>query len=204
MGGTFLSLPSSYRDFFVRGLHDALSGHTSTSVAEAVRYGEQSRTKCIGLTIETRPDFCQACPAAATAARRVSGPAVARRTSAEIRCRGGQKRQLERQRWILHRICDCAMPARRFPTSRRCSRTAARASRWACRVSTRTSHATPIAGTPSALCAQRLRSPRTRDSRSSRTSCRTCPTLAGSATSSRSANFSRALRCGAAPLIALV
>jgi elongator complex protein 3 len=37
---------------------DALSGHTSTSVAEAVRYSEQSKTKCIGLTIETRPDYC--------------------------------------------------------------------------------------------------------------------------------------------------
>jgi elongator complex protein 3 len=27
-------------------------------VAEAVRYSEQSRTKCIGITIETRPDYC--------------------------------------------------------------------------------------------------------------------------------------------------
>lgn len=60
MGGTFMSLPSEYRDYFVRNLHDALSGHSSTDVGEAVRYSEQSRTKCIGLTIETRPDFCQA------------------------------------------------------------------------------------------------------------------------------------------------
>ncbi|GAB4818929.1 hypothetical protein N2152v2_005975 [Parachlorella kessleri] len=58
MGGTFMSLPTEYRDYFVRNLHDALSGHTSTDVDEAVRYSEQSRTKCIGLTIETRPDFC--------------------------------------------------------------------------------------------------------------------------------------------------
>jgi elongator complex protein 3 len=27
-------------------------------VEEAVRFGEQSRSKCIGLTIETRPDYC--------------------------------------------------------------------------------------------------------------------------------------------------
>ena len=27
MGGTFMSLPSDYRDFFVRNLHDALSGY---------------------------------------------------------------------------------------------------------------------------------------------------------------------------------
>eukprot|EP00823_Brevimastigomonas_motovehiculus_P006302 TRINITY_DN5194_c0_g1_i1.p1 TRINITY_DN5194_c0_g1~~TRINITY_DN5194_c0_g1_i1.p1 ORF type:complete len:574 (+),score=82.52 TRINITY_DN5194_c0_g1_i1:30-1724(+) len=59
MGGTFMSLSADYRDFFIRNLHDALSGHTSTSVGEAVRYSEQSKTKCIGITIETRPDFCQ-------------------------------------------------------------------------------------------------------------------------------------------------
>jgi len=58
MGGTFLSLDNEYRDYFVRNLHDALSGHTSASVEEAVRYGEHAQSKCIGLTIETRPDYC--------------------------------------------------------------------------------------------------------------------------------------------------
>lgn len=58
MGGTFMSLPADYRDYFVRNLHDALSGHASADVREAVRFSEQSRTKCIGLTIETRPDYC--------------------------------------------------------------------------------------------------------------------------------------------------
>jgi len=58
MGGTFMSLPSEYRDYFVRNLHDALSGHSSSGVAEAVQFSEQSYTKCIGMTIETRPDYC--------------------------------------------------------------------------------------------------------------------------------------------------
>mmetsp|Transcript_21835 Transcript_21835/g.37291 ORF Transcript_21835/g.37291 Transcript_21835/m.37291 type:complete len:590 (-) Transcript_21835:666-2435(-) len=58
MGGTFMSLPTEYRDYFVRNLHDALSGHASSSVSEAVAYSEESRTRCIGLTIETRPDYC--------------------------------------------------------------------------------------------------------------------------------------------------
>eukprot|EP01102_Stenamoeba_stenopodia_P015847 TRINITY_DN5471_c0_g1_i1.p1 TRINITY_DN5471_c0_g1~~TRINITY_DN5471_c0_g1_i1.p1 ORF type:complete len:564 (+),score=140.66 TRINITY_DN5471_c0_g1_i1:303-1994(+) len=58
MGGTFMSLPSDYRDYFIRNLHDALSGHTSNNVEEAVAYSEQSNTKCIGITIETRPDYC--------------------------------------------------------------------------------------------------------------------------------------------------
>ncbi|KAG7171627.1 Elongator complex protein 3-like [Homarus americanus] len=58
MGGTFMALPEDYRDYFIRNLHDALSGHTSTNVAEAVKYSERSNTKCIGITIETRPDYC--------------------------------------------------------------------------------------------------------------------------------------------------
>jgi elongator complex protein 3 len=58
MGGTFMSLPEDYRDYFIRNLHDALSGHTSNNVEEAVHYSERSRTKCIGITIETRPDYC--------------------------------------------------------------------------------------------------------------------------------------------------
>ncbi|KAF4794592.1 Elongator complex protein 3 [Turdus rufiventris] len=37
MGGTFMALPEDYRDYFIRNLHDALSGHTSNNVAEAVR-----------------------------------------------------------------------------------------------------------------------------------------------------------------------
>lgn len=58
MGGTFMSLPEDYRDYFIRNLHDALSGHKSSSVEEAVIYSERSNTKCIGITIETRPDYC--------------------------------------------------------------------------------------------------------------------------------------------------
>ncbi|NXK38731.1 ELP3 protein, partial [Piprites chloris] len=58
MGGTFMALPEEYRDYFIRNLHDALSGHTSNNVAEAVRYSERSLTKCVGITIETRPDYC--------------------------------------------------------------------------------------------------------------------------------------------------
>ncbi|WEL39264.1 Elongator complex protein 3 [Encephalitozoon hellem] len=58
MGGTFMSLPESYRDNFILKLHDALSGHTSSSVEEAIRVGAEGRLKCVGITIETRPDFC--------------------------------------------------------------------------------------------------------------------------------------------------
>ena len=58
MGGTFMSLDEEYRDYFIRNLHDALSNHVSRNVSESVSFSEESRTKCIGITIETRPDFC--------------------------------------------------------------------------------------------------------------------------------------------------
>lgn len=65
-----MSMPEGYRHKFIAGLHNALSGHTSDDVDEAVRYetlrrrrltfrfSEQSKTKCVGITIETRPDYC--------------------------------------------------------------------------------------------------------------------------------------------------
>jgi elongator complex protein 3 len=58
MGGTFMSLSENYRDYFIRNLHDALSGHSSNDVQEAITFSEQSKTCCIGITIETRPDYC--------------------------------------------------------------------------------------------------------------------------------------------------
>jgi elongator complex protein 3 len=74
MGGTFMSMPEDYRGKFIAQLHNALSGFTGTDVDEAVRwviyfveltsiltcgrYSEQSKSKAIGITIETRPDYC--------------------------------------------------------------------------------------------------------------------------------------------------
>jgi elongator complex protein 3 len=77
MGGTFMSMPEDYRNEFVAQLHNALSGFTGVNVDEAVkcvdgqlylvihvssytipRYSEQSKSKAIGITIETRPDYC--------------------------------------------------------------------------------------------------------------------------------------------------
>ena len=58
MGGTFMSLPDTYKDWFISNLHNALSGGTAETVSEAVKLSEQSKTKCVGITIETRPDYC--------------------------------------------------------------------------------------------------------------------------------------------------
>ena len=58
MGGTFMSLAQDYRDNFIAQLHNALSGYQTSNVEEAVMAGEQSSIKCVGITIETRPDYC--------------------------------------------------------------------------------------------------------------------------------------------------
>ncbi|KAI6796677.1 Elongator complex protein [Hortaea werneckii] len=58
MGGTFMSLATKYREEFISQLHNALSGYQTNDVDEAVAAGEQSNTKCVGITIETRPDYC--------------------------------------------------------------------------------------------------------------------------------------------------
>lgn len=47
MGGTFMALAEEYRDYFIRNLHDALSGHTSNNVAEAVRYSTSPLCLCV-------------------------------------------------------------------------------------------------------------------------------------------------------------
>ncbi|KAI5294464.1 Elongator subunit [Ascosphaera acerosa] len=60
MGGTFMSLPPDYRETFIAQLHNALSGYQTESVDEAVAAGEMSSIKCVGITIETRPDYCMA------------------------------------------------------------------------------------------------------------------------------------------------
>lgn len=72
MGGTFMSLDSDYKDFFIRNLHDALSGHHSSSVAEAISFSEQSTWvksmliyaifwKSFLHTIITYPVYCAYC-----------------------------------------------------------------------------------------------------------------------------------------------
>lgn len=59
MGGTFMSLPDTYKNWFIINLHDALSGSKSSTLEEAIYRSQKSKIKCIGITIETRPDFCK-------------------------------------------------------------------------------------------------------------------------------------------------
>lgn len=58
MGGTFLAYPRDYQYRFVRDCYDGLNGVTSSGLEEARKLNEDAKHRCVGLCIETRPDFC--------------------------------------------------------------------------------------------------------------------------------------------------
>ena len=59
MGGTFLACPVDYQYKFIKDCFDALNGADSASLEEAQRRNETARHRCVGLCIETRPDWCR-------------------------------------------------------------------------------------------------------------------------------------------------
>ena len=58
MGGTFLATPKDYQYRFVKDCFDALNGTISASLDEAKKLNEIAACRCVGLCVETRPDFC--------------------------------------------------------------------------------------------------------------------------------------------------
>jgi len=59
MGGTFLAYPVDYQYRFIKDCYDALNGTVSIDLEEAQQLNETSRHRCVGLCIETRPDWCR-------------------------------------------------------------------------------------------------------------------------------------------------
>ncbi|MCL4343688.1 MAG: tRNA uridine(34) 5-carboxymethylaminomethyl modification radical SAM/GNAT enzyme Elp3 [Nitrososphaerota archaeon] len=59
MGGTFLSFPQDYQEWFIKGIYDGLNEHMSPTMNEAVELNETAKNRCVGLTVETRPDYCR-------------------------------------------------------------------------------------------------------------------------------------------------
>ena len=74
MGGTFTPRPWEYREAFVRRCLDAMNGRESATLEEAQKLNETAKARCIGLTIETRPD-CMG-PAQASETLRLGGTRV--------------------------------------------------------------------------------------------------------------------------------
>ena len=56
-GGTFPSYPWDYQKEFVKGAFDGFNGSISENLGDAKKINETSDNRCIGLTIETRPDW---------------------------------------------------------------------------------------------------------------------------------------------------
>ncbi|MBR4685597.1 MAG: tRNA uridine(34) 5-carboxymethylaminomethyl modification radical SAM/GNAT enzyme Elp3 [Candidatus Methanomethylophilaceae archaeon] len=56
MGGTFTCRDPEYQEWFVRRCFDAMNGVDSLTLGEAQTLNEHSEHRCIGLTVETRPD----------------------------------------------------------------------------------------------------------------------------------------------------
>ncbi|HEC82366.1 MAG TPA: tRNA uridine(34) 5-carboxymethylaminomethyl modification radical SAM/GNAT enzyme Elp3 [Thermoplasmatales archaeon] len=59
MGGTFPARDTFYQREFVKKCYDALNNSNSSCLEEAKRLNERAKRRCIGLTIETRPDWCR-------------------------------------------------------------------------------------------------------------------------------------------------
>ncbi len=57
MGGTFNSTPKEYQENFILGVFEALNGVKSETLEEAHRINETAKHRCVGMTIETRPDW---------------------------------------------------------------------------------------------------------------------------------------------------
>ncbi|MBN1856860.1 MAG: tRNA uridine(34) 5-carboxymethylaminomethyl modification radical SAM/GNAT enzyme Elp3 [Dehalococcoidia bacterium] len=58
MGGTFLAYPVDYQYSFVKSCYDALNGTVSADLEAAKLANESSFHRCVGLCVETRPDWC--------------------------------------------------------------------------------------------------------------------------------------------------
>ena len=59
MGGTFLSTDSEYQTVFVKGALEGIIEQKVDSLEEAKIIAEKSKRRVIGITIETRPDYCK-------------------------------------------------------------------------------------------------------------------------------------------------
>jgi elongator complex protein 3 len=57
MGGTFTAREPEFQDDFVKGCFDAMNGTVAENLEKAHKLNEDAKSRCIGLTIETRPDW---------------------------------------------------------------------------------------------------------------------------------------------------
>lgn len=59
MGGTFPSTPKDYQKWFIQRALDAITLLPSKNIEEAKNNAERSSIRNVGITVETRPDWCK-------------------------------------------------------------------------------------------------------------------------------------------------
>ena len=60
VGGTFPFMPVEYQKEFAKSCFDALNGSRSSfDLQEAINANETANIRCVGLTVETKPDYCK-------------------------------------------------------------------------------------------------------------------------------------------------
>jgi len=57
MGGTFTARLPEYQQWFMKRCYDALNNRRSQTFEQAKKHNETAPSRCIGLTVETRPDW---------------------------------------------------------------------------------------------------------------------------------------------------
>jgi elongator complex protein 3 len=58
MGGTLPAAPKDYQEYFLKGCLDGITNKNTRNIQEAIKVAETSKRRCVGITIETRPDNC--------------------------------------------------------------------------------------------------------------------------------------------------
>lgn len=59
VGGTFPFMPEGYQRGFAKSCYDALNGFSSLGLAQAMEANETAANRCVGFTVETKPDYCK-------------------------------------------------------------------------------------------------------------------------------------------------
>src|SRR2546422_7448481 len=59
VGGTFPFMPADYQRQFAKSCYDALNGWKSASLEESITVNENAENRCVGFTVETKPDYCK-------------------------------------------------------------------------------------------------------------------------------------------------
>ncbi len=59
VGGTFPFMPVDYQRNFAKSCYDALNGFQSADLQQSIAANETAYNRCVGFTVETKPDYCK-------------------------------------------------------------------------------------------------------------------------------------------------